>query len=73
MEKFTNRELQCFKFLHNFRTEVRGGEIRVIFHEHDIVNIIVQGKVIFDGKGEELDKMKMILTSLFQGDIIRSE
>lgn len=65
-DKLTTKEIQIFKFLHTFWDLTKGGEIRIIHHNHQPENIIVMdGKIQFDGKDEDLDEMKLLLSTIF--------
>jgi len=69
-EKFTKKELQVFKIIHQIRKKVKKGEIRITFHNFDVDTISgTRFDLRLDGQEGDMDFVNL-LTKIFNYDNI---
>ncbi len=64
-DKLTIKEMQTYNFLHTLRKEAEYAKVEITLHGHDFAGIEVKFNKSFDGQDRGLDKMKLLLTSMF--------
>ena len=67
MAELTTKEEQIFRLLHMLRKTLKGGKIHITWHEHDFVNVEIEKSNITGDTGEEVDKFKILLSTVFGG------
>ena len=68
--KFTKKEIQLFQFLHSFCQRAKGGEVKIVFHNHEPQDIsLAQFNIVLTGQVEDPDFEKH-LTSILKFDNI---
>ena len=70
-ERFTLKELEVFKFVHDFIKQVGYGQITIDFHNHDIAQFnMIQSRIRPTGGTADMDFVtKLMSTGLFSKDV----
>ena len=68
--RLTKKEVQLFQFLYDFFRKTKGGEIKIVFHNHEPQSVsLAQFNIVLTGQVEDPDFEKH-LTSILKFDNI---
>ena len=71
-DRFTTKETQLYRLLHELRKVLGNGKIHIDLHNFDFANVQIEKTHLAGENEQELDKFQILLSTVFGGGLTRN-